>query len=73
MSQVLVFLMITIAIAVTACSAQGDSTPWAAAQNPNVPGATGRTIVIGSHSSMADSQRIHPDWGAAGVDAQRGD
>jgi hypothetical protein len=32
-----------------------------AATNPNVPGATGRTVVPGSNSSMAGSGRVHPD------------
>ena len=26
---------------------------------------TGQAIVIGSHSSMAGSDRVHPDWGSA--------
>jgi hypothetical protein len=32
-----------------------------AATNPNVPGATGRTVVPGSNSSMAGSGRVNPD------------
>lgn len=35
--------------------------PSAAATNPNVPGATGQTVVKGSGSSMADSNRIAPN------------
>ena len=36
-----------------------------AATNPNVPGATGKTIVPGSNSSIAGSSGVHPDPNAA--------
>lgn len=40
-----------------------------AATNPNVPGATGRTVVPGSNSSMAGSGRVHPDPNKASTSA----
>jgi len=58
-----------IAASCTAPSTEGS----AAAKDPNVLGATGNTVVIGSQSSMAGSNRVHPDWGNAGTDAERGD
>jgi hypothetical protein len=33
--------------------------------NPNVPGATGQTVVKGSGSSMAGSDRINPNPNSA--------
>jgi hypothetical protein len=39
--------------------------PSAAAMNPNVPGATGQTVVKGSGSSMAGSDRINPNPNSA--------
>lgn len=66
------FAILAIMILATACTAP-TAEGSAAAKNPNVPGATGNTVVTGSSSSMADSNRVHPNWGAAGVDAQRGD
>jgi hypothetical protein len=36
-----------------------------AATDPNVPGATGQTVVKGSTSSMAGSNRVNPDPNAA--------
>ena len=35
--------------------------PSPSATNPNVPGATGQTVVPGSNSSMADSNRVQPN------------
>jgi hypothetical protein len=46
--------------------------PSAAATNPNVPGATGQTVVKGSGSSMADSNRIAPNPNAASTTAAGG-
>jgi hypothetical protein len=46
--------------------------PSAAATNPNVPGATGQTVVKGSGSSMADSSRIAPNPNAASTTATGG-
>jgi hypothetical protein len=46
--------------------------PSAAATNPNVPGATGQTVVKGSSSSMADSNRIAPNPNAASTTAAGG-
>ena len=50
-----------------ACSQSGSTTSAEAlaAQNPNVPGATGRTIVRGSHSTIggdADATYIQQKW-----------
>jgi hypothetical protein len=55
------------------CTAASLQEGAAAARDPNVPGATGHSVVIGSSSSMAGSERVHPNWGNAGVDAERGD
>jgi hypothetical protein len=55
-------LVVAAALAAVSCT---PAAPTADAMNPNVPGATGRTVVIGSHSSMAGSNRVHPDWGDA--------
>jgi hypothetical protein len=69
------YLVLVLALMMDSCagsnidsSANGSS----AATDPNVPGATGRTIVIGSHSSMAGSNRLHPDWADAATDAGAG-
>jgi hypothetical protein len=44
-----------------------------AATDPNVPGATGQTVVKGSTSSMAGSGRVHPDPNAAATSVTGGD
>jgi hypothetical protein len=67
------WLLVFVAVAVAACAASGLQEGSAAARDPNVKGATGQAVVIGSGSSMAGSQRVHPDWSQAGVGAQRGD
>ncbi|HET6306290.1 MAG TPA: hypothetical protein VFG12_03845 [Rhodopila sp.] len=41
----------------------------AMARDPNVPGATGQAVVIGSSSSMAGSGRVHPDWSSASLNS----
>jgi hypothetical protein len=63
--RLLIGLIATVIVsALAACTAPtGDPT------DPNVLGATGRTIVIGSGSSMAGSNRVHPDWNDASTDA----
>jgi len=43
-----------------------------AAKNPNVPGATGNTVVKGSTSSMAGSDRVNPDPNAAATSVTAG-
>jgi hypothetical protein len=43
-----------------------------AATNPNVPGATGETVVRGSGSSMAGSHRVDPNPKRAATDAGAG-
>jgi hypothetical protein len=55
-------LVVAAGLVTASCTA---TAPTADAMNPNVPGATGRTVVIGSHSSMAGSNRVHPDWSDA--------
>jgi hypothetical protein len=54
------WLLVAASLMASSCTA-----PAGNPADPNVPGATGRTIVIGNHSSMAGSGRVHPDWGAA--------
>jgi len=66
-------MLMAIALSAASCTAATLQEGTAAAGDPNVPGATGRAVVIGSHSSMAGSDRVHPDWGNAGIDAQRSD
>lgn len=63
------FWLMLAGIALSVASCTVSQLGSAAPSDPNVPGATGRTVVVGSHSSMAGSNRIHPDWAAAGVDA----
>jgi hypothetical protein len=65
-------LLLVTALMAASCTAPGMEGS-AAARDSNVLGATGQTVVIGSSSSMAGSDRVHPDWGNAGIDAQRGD
>lgn len=68
----------TPAMATGANGVSGDSQtapkppPSAAATNPNVPGATGQTVVKGSDSSMADSNRIAPNPNSAATTATGG-
>jgi hypothetical protein len=52
-------------------SATTTTTPYrsSAAANPNVPGATGQTVVPGSTSSMASSGRVQPNPNKASTDA----
>jgi len=59
--RLMVALIATLTVpALTACTRPaGDPT------DPNVLGATGQTIVIGSGSSMAGSDRVHPNWNDA--------
>jgi hypothetical protein len=66
------WLPLVATLMAASCTAPGGE-PSAAARDPNVPGATGQTVVIGSSSSMAGSNRVRPNWGQAGVDAERGD
>jgi hypothetical protein len=54
-------LLVAITVVGTSCTRPSTDAPFAAA-DPNVPGATGQTIVPGSHSSMAGSDRVHPNW-----------
>jgi hypothetical protein len=60
-------LVIAVALSTAACSSAALQEGSAAARDPNVPGATGRVVVIGSSSSMAGSDRVHPDWGSAAL------
>jgi hypothetical protein len=72
-SGVAVGLLVSAAASVVACSASRLQEGSAAARDPTVKGATGQAVVIGSGSSMAGSERVHPAWSQAGIDAQRGD
>jgi hypothetical protein len=60
-------LLGVVALLLTSCTAASLQEGSAAARDPNVPGATGQAVVIGSHSSMAGSGRVHPDWASAAV------
>jgi hypothetical protein len=60
-------LLMAVALLAASCSAASLQKGSAAARDPNVPGATGQVVVIGSNSSMAGSDRVNPDWGSAAV------
>ena len=62
-------LLMAVALSVASCSAASLQEGSAAARNPNVPGATGQAVVIGSSSSMAGSGRVHPDWASASLNS----
>jgi hypothetical protein len=62
-------LLMAAALSAASCSAAGLQEGSAAARDPNVPGATGQAVVIGSGSSMAGSERVHPDWGSAALNS----
>jgi hypothetical protein len=66
-------LLMAITLSAASCTAASLQKGSAAARDPNVPGATGESVVIGSSSSMAGAERVHPDWGNAGIDAQQSD
>jgi hypothetical protein len=63
-------LLMAATLLVASCSAASLQEGSAAARNPDVPGATGQAVVIGSSSSMAGSGRVHPDWSSASLNAQ---
>jgi hypothetical protein len=65
--------LMAVTLLTASCAASGVNEGSSAARDPNVPGATGQTVVVGSHSSMAGSDRVHPDWNNAVVGAERGD
>ena len=60
-------LIVTLALSAASCTAASLQKGSAAARDPNVPGATGQSVVIGSSSSMAGADRVNPDWGSAAV------
>ncbi|HEX3573059.1 MAG TPA: hypothetical protein VHU42_00545 [Rhodopila sp.] len=62
-------LLTAAALSAASCSAASLQEGSAAARDPTVPGATGQAVVIGSHSSMAGSDRVHPDWGSAALNS----
>jgi hypothetical protein len=62
-------LLMAIALSATSCTAASLQKGSAAARDPNVPGATGQVVVIGSGSSMAGADRVHPDWGSAALNS----
>jgi hypothetical protein len=63
-------LLMAATLLVASCSAASLQEGSAAARNPDVPGATGQAVVIGSSSSMEGSGRVHPDWSSASLNAQ---
>jgi hypothetical protein len=65
-------LLMAVALSAASCSAANLQQGSAAARDPNVPGATGQAVVIGSSSSMAGSDRVHPDWGSAALNSFTG-
>jgi hypothetical protein len=62
--------LIAVALLLASCTAASLQEGSAAARDPNVLGATGRVVVIGSGSSMAGSGRVHPDWSSASLNSQ---
>ncbi|HEY4173045.1 MAG TPA: hypothetical protein VGM42_08445 [Rhodopila sp.] len=65
-------LVIALIAAVTMPVLAACTAPTGDPTNPNVLGATGQTIVIGSSSSMAGSDRVHPNWADASTNAYTG-
>ena len=65
-------LVIALIATLTVLAVAACTTPTGDPTDPNVLGATGRTIVIGSGSSMAGSDRVHPDWNDASTNAFTG-
>jgi hypothetical protein len=59
-------LLVAITLMATSCTSSSTEGSLAA-KDPNVPGATGQTVVVGSHSSMAGSDRVHPNWNDAAL------
>jgi hypothetical protein len=55
------------ALSLVSCAGMDLHEGSAMARDPNVPGATGQAVVIGSSSSMAASGRVHPDWSSAAL------
>ncbi len=67
------YLVLVSALMMASCTASNPgSGSLSSAANPNTPGATGQTVVPGSHSSMTGSNRLHPDWADAATDAGAG-
>jgi len=64
-----VLLMAVLLLSAASCTAASLQEGSAAARDPNVLGATGRVVVIGSSSSIAGSNRVHLDWGSADLNA----
>ena len=60
-------LTVALTLSAASCTAASLQEGSAAARDPNVPGATGQSVVIGSSSSMAGAERVHPDWGSAAM------
>jgi hypothetical protein len=65
-------LLVAVTLSAASCSAASLQEGSAAARDPNVPGATGQAVVIGSTSSMAGAERVHPDWGSAALNSFAG-
>jgi hypothetical protein len=65
-------LLVAITLSAASCTAASLQQGSAAARDPNVPGATGQSVVIGSSSSMAGADRVHPDWGSAALNSFSG-
>lgn len=65
-------LLMAVVLSAASCTAASLQQGSAAAGDPNVPGATGQAVVIGSNSSMVGSDRIHPDWGSAALNSFTG-
>ena len=65
-------LIVAIALSAASCTPASLQAGSAAAGDPNVPGATGQVVVIGSSSSMAGAERVHPDWGSAALNSFSG-
>jgi hypothetical protein len=62
-------LIVALALPAASCTAASLQKGAAAARDPNVPGATGHAVVIGSSSSMSGVDRVNPDWGSAALNS----
>ncbi|HEY1413986.1 MAG TPA: hypothetical protein VGF36_17700 [Rhodopila sp.] len=65
-------LLVALTLSAASCTAASLQAGSSAAKDPNVPGATGKVVVIGSNSSMAGAERVHPDWGSAALNSFAG-
>ncbi len=60
------WVLVLLAIPLAACAQSGAGDP----ANPNTPGATGRTVILGNNSTIAgdaEATRLQRVWGELGT------